>query len=376
MFGATAALELQQRGWRVTLVDPGPLPHPQASSTDVSKLIRMDYGSDTFYHELAESALRGWDRWNSEWPRPLYHQHGLLVLARGEMIQGGFEYESLRVLRERGYEPERLDRDEITRRFPTWGPVAHAEGYLNLRAGWAESGEVVTRLLAEGTQAGVTVRRETVTSLTFRGSAVSGVLTESGRIPSGRVLVCAGAWTPLLLPWLSGLLRVTAQPVLHFAPADPEPFRPSAFPPWTSDIANTGWYGFPALADGRVKVAHHGPGLTADPQAPGDVEPGHEVRARAFLREALPTLADAPVVFRRLCLYCDSSDGDFLISGAPERHGLFIAAGGSGHAFKFAPVLGPIIADVVEERASPWADRFRWRLPAGAACEEARFAGS
>ena len=91
VFGTVAALELRARGYGVTLLDPGPLPHEAAASTDVSKMIRMDYGSDVFYHELAEAALEGWDRWNAEWPRPLYHETGFLILSRGRMVEGGFE---------------------------------------------------------------------------------------------------------------------------------------------------------------------------------------------------------------------------------------------------------------------------------------------
>src|SRR6185503_13101491 len=71
VFGAASALELRSRGWAVTLLDPHLLPYEGASSTDVSKLVRMDYGSDAYYHELAEAALEGWDRWNAESGRPL-----------------------------------------------------------------------------------------------------------------------------------------------------------------------------------------------------------------------------------------------------------------------------------------------------------------
>ena len=72
IFGVTAALELADRGWSVRLMDPGPLPHPRASTTDISKLIRGDYGSDDFYTGLVEEAVEGWERWSREWDRPLY----------------------------------------------------------------------------------------------------------------------------------------------------------------------------------------------------------------------------------------------------------------------------------------------------------------
>jgi glycine/D-amino acid oxidase-like deaminating enzyme len=124
-----------------------------------------------------------------------------------------------------------------------------------------------------------------------------------------------------------------------------------------------------------VKVGHHGPGLRVHPDARGEVADEHVDRARAFLREAIPALAGAPLVERRICLYCDTPDGDFLIDADPDREGLIVAGGGSGHAFKFAPVLGALVADAAEGRSSRWAGRFRWRTACGDRMEAARFQG-
>ena len=94
-----------------------------------------------------------------------------------------------------------------------------------------------------------------------------------------------------------------------------------------------------------------------------------ETRCRDFLRDSLPALAEAPIVTRRICRYCDSLDGDLWIDRVPETDNLFVAAGGSGHAFKLAPMLGEIIADVVLG-AQAW-PRFAWREP-GTGNEAAR----
>jgi glycine/D-amino acid oxidase-like deaminating enzyme len=102
------------------------------------------------------------------------------------------------------------------------------------------------------------------------------------------------------------------------------------------------------------------------------VLPAEEARFRAFVRDHLPALAGAPIIATRLCLYCDTFDGDFWIAHDPARPGLIVAAGDSGHAFKFAPVLGGLIADVVETKPNPWAPRFRWRTRGRAAKEAAR----
>jgi glycine/D-amino acid oxidase-like deaminating enzyme len=182
-------------------------------------------------------------------------------------------------------------------------------------------------------------------------------------VPADRVVVAAGAWTGHLLPWLAPSLLSVGQPVFHLAPADPAPYQAVRFPVFGADIARTGYYGFPATADGRVKIANHGKGRAVHPGSEAErvVTPDDEAALRAFLRETLPGLAGAPIVYTRVCVYCDTRDGHFWIAPDPDREGLVVAAGGSGHAFKFAPVIGDVIADAVEGAESPLLARFRWR---------------
>jgi glycine/D-amino acid oxidase-like deaminating enzyme len=190
------------------------------------------------------------------------------------------------------------------------------------------------------------------------------------------VVVAAGAWTPVLVPHLAALLAPVGQPVFHFRPASAVLFSWPRMVTWTGDVRTTGWYGFAANGQGVVKIANHGAGVPVDPRGPRQVPGGAEQRFRAFLRDAMPALADAPLSYQRLCLYCDTPDGDFLIDRDPERPDLVVATGGSGHAFKFAPMLGGIIADVVEDRENVHARRFAWRTPgqgaAGSVTDAAR----
>ena len=336
-FGTTAALELRARGYGVTLVDRGPLPHEDASSTDISKLVRMDYGADSFYHELAEAALDGWDEWNRTWPRPLFHDEGLLVLGPAPMKPGDFEYDSFHTLRDRGYDPPRIEPSTLRERYPAWSADRYPDGYLSPRGGWAESGAVVGRLLELCRGAGVSLRSGSFSELAHHGSHVSGVrLIDGSEFAADHVVVAAGAWTPILLPWLSGVLQPVAQPVVHFGVEHPDDFRGPHFPPFAADTSGSGWYGFPALDDGRLKLGHHGEGRVVHPNDRGTVGDEHFERTRTFLSESLPSLADAPVVGSRVCLYCDSFDGDLLIAQDPAREGLTVASGGSGHGFEFA----------------------------------------
>jgi glycine/D-amino acid oxidase-like deaminating enzyme len=378
VFGLTAAWELRLRGWDVVVVDPGPVPRPAAASTDISKVVRMDYGADDFYTALAETSLDGWDEWNRRWHPPLYHQDGFLLLASAAMRPDGFEHDSAAALAKRGHAIEQLSDLRRAERFPAWPASMYPDGYFNPRAGWAESGKVVARLAAEARDAGARL---------LDGQAFAGVIDTAGRaagirtaggdeLPADVVVIAVGAWTPVLLPELSDVMWTTGQPVVHFDAGPSPKWRAPQFPVWAADIARTGWYGFPALPDGTLKIGHHGAGRRVHPDADRLVLESEVERFRAFLRDTFPELTAAPIRSTRLCLYCDTFDGDFWIDHHPERPGLVVAAGDSGHGFKFAPVLGRLIADVVERKPNAWAHRFRWRRRDCEATEAARAASA
>jgi glycine/D-amino acid oxidase-like deaminating enzyme len=363
VFGLTAALTLRQRGWRVTILDPGPVPTPAAASTDISKVVRMDYGADELWTELGRKSLERWPGWNRESGQPLFHNDGFLVLSRAPMQPGGFEFESFKLLTTQGEKLEQLNSSSLAARFPAWASEHYPDGYLNPTGGWAESGKVVAWLAQKARREGVEVFEHCAFAQFLEdGSRVVGVQAKDGReFRADLTLLATGAWTPTLLPELSDVMWATGQPVLHFRVANPAEWQAPRFPVWAADIGRTGWYGFPALADGTLKVANHGPGRRVHPEAPREVSPDDEPRFRAFLRDTFPSLADAPLIGTRLCLYCDTFDGNFWVDHHPQRPGLFVAAGDSGHAFKFAPVLGNLIADAVERIPGLVHDRFKWR---------------
>lgn len=377
VFGAAAALELRRRGHAVSLLDPGPLPNPRGASADISKFVRMDYGADDLYTDLAEESLARWDAWNARAGERLYVESGLAVMRRDAMGPGGFEHESFVRLERHGVPVRRMGPRELARRFPAWAADRFADGYFNPRAGWAASSRALSRLLDEARAAGVQVREGArLAGLIERGRHVGGVRTVDGaELEADTVVVAAGAWTPTLLPHLADRMWASAQPIFYFRVAEPAEYQPPRFSCWTADISRTGWYGFPALDDGTVKVANHGPGRRVDPDGSREVADEEVARCRAFLAETFPGLAGAPLVAARTCLYCDAWDGNFYVDHDPDRPGLVVAAGDSGHGFKFAPVLGDVIADVVERRPNRYVSRFAWRERGESAAEDARFTG-
>lgn len=378
LFGLAAALELQSGTTQVTLLEAGTVPRDVAASTDISKVVRMDYGHDEIYTSLGEAAIDGWRQWNARFGERLYHETGFLLMRRGPMSSGEFEHDSFDLLTRRGHTLQRLDASIIAERFPAWRSGGYSDGYFNPVGGWAASGRVTWHLAKAARAAGVIVREDTsFERLVETESRVTGVITTRGeRIAAELVLIAAGAWTPVLLPELSTRLRVTGQPVFHFKVNDPQQWQPPCFPVWAAEIGRTGWYGFPSLDDGTLKIANHGPGRRVHPDEPRVVLPEEIDHCRTFLRESLPTLADAPLIGTRLCLYSDSHDGDFLIDHVPDRLGLVVASGDSGHAFKFAPVMGGIIAGAVNQSDHPLRSRFGWRDLKGLTGEGARALGN
>jgi glycine/D-amino acid oxidase-like deaminating enzyme len=376
--GVTAAIELTKRSHKVTLIDPGPLPHPLAASTDISKAVRRAYGADEDYTALADRSIKLWRKWNEEYSVELYHEVGVMFVRRREMKSGDFEHESFKMLERRGHKIERMNSARFWKRFPAWNPELYRDGVLELEAGYAESGRVVATLIRRAKSLGIELREGVRFSRLDEGDdRVSGIVLDDGqRIAADSVVMAVGAWTPYLLPFTNKFFRANGQPVFHLKPRQSELFASQRFPVFGADITTTGYYGFPVNRDGVVKIANHGPGREMSPQSPKRaVTAEDEGNLREFLSSTFPLLADAPIVYSRVCMYCDTHDGHFWIAPDPDRQGLVIAAGDCGHGFKFAPILGEIIADAVEEKPNPMLQKFRWRpeVHAGSGTDVARW---
>ena len=375
--GVAAAIELKKRGHDVVLVDPGPLPHALAASTDISKAVRTAYGTDGDYTALAERSIKLWHKWNEDFGTELYHEVGVMFVRQREMQPGDFEYESFKLLQKRGLNVARMNTSQVWKRFPAWNPELFRDGLLEVEAGYAESGRAVAMLIERAKSAGVELlERVKFLRLDERGNRVSSIALDNGqRIATDFVVMAVGAWTPYVLPFTKNFFHTMGQPVFHLRPSEPELFAPERFPVFGADITTTGYYGFPVNRDGVVKIANHGLGREMSPDSPERVVTSEdEKNLHEFLASAFPSLAEAPIIHTRVCMYCDTHDGHFWIARDPEREGLVVAAGDSGHGFKFAPVLGEIIADAVEGKDNPLLEKFRWRpeVRAGSGTDVAR----
>ncbi len=367
IFGITTAVELRKRNYSVAILNPDKIPHPLAASTDISKIVRMEYGSDMEYMDMTIESMEMWREWNELFNETIYHEIGFLLVSSNSMDHKMHEFEkaSFDNLIKKGFQPERLNSERIAARFPAFSHKKYTDGFFNKTAGFAESGRVVELLTKYAKQLGVKIiEGQTVEKLIIKNNKAEGVKTKEGELFNAEnIIVCAGNFTPFLIPEIKPNFKITGHPVFHLKPKNPELFSPPRFTIFTADISNTGWYGFPLHPKEKVvKIALHSEGLELHPEHDERVVyKSDEVHFRNFLKESIPALADAPIVYTRRCCYTDTLDGHFWIDKHPEINNLIVGSGGSGHGFKMGPVIGKMIADVAEGSTHKWSDRYSWR---------------
>ncbi|HFA48978.1 MAG TPA: FAD-dependent oxidoreductase [Bacteroidetes bacterium] len=367
IFGLGTAIELCKRKYSVCILDAGKIPNPLAASTDISKVVRMEYGSDVEYMQMAIESINGWREWNDFFNEVLFHETGFLLLAQNKLESGSqyFEKSSFDNLIKKGFMPERLNPEKIAERFPAFNCQYYEDGFYHPVAGFAESGRVVEVLAEYAKQLGADIyENQKAGEFIVLNKKINGLKTREGnQYTAGHIIVCAGNFTPYIVPELKAYMKVTGHPVFHIKPSRPELFEVPRFSVFAADISNTGWYGFPLHPKEKVvKIALHSKGLELHPGNDGRiVTKEDENKLRQFLKQSIPALAHDPISHTRRCCYTDTLDGHFWIDRHPEIKGLTIGSGGSGHGFKMAPVIGDMIARVAEGGSHKWSARYRWR---------------
>ena len=176
------------------------------------------------------------------------------------------------------------------------------------------------------------------------------IATSQGEIDARIAVITAGPWLKTLMPELPVALRVTREVMAWFTPLDPAPFARDHFPVFLLDSPHGMHYGFPLTTRGTLKVAkHHHRDETADPDdVRREVTATDEAQIRPVLADHLP-LANGPLAAAKTCLYTVTPDHHFIIDRLPGAPQIIVASPCSGHGFKFAPVIGEILADLALE---------------------------
>ncbi|KAL1404827.1 hypothetical protein Q8F55_008437 [Vanrija albida] len=370
-FGSTTALALARGAYKghehlITVLDRSPTPPAtDAASYDYNKIVRQEY-TDPLYANLAREAMIGW---RGEW-KEFFHETGVIMTARPAGVataEKSYAVNFLPGMETPGKCARKLSgKADVQAQYGAGVPLgdfADCYAYHNECGGWAEAARATEAAVAKARAAGVTFRCGTAKKLVVNGGRVTGVVTEENAdaYTADLVVLCCGSWTPTLVPDLKENLLPTGQ-VVGFVQLTPEEHERYKDVPVTMTALN-GFYIFPPTATGLVKFAIHELGYL-NPQAGYPSLPrthlsrGYEMQSipahghAKLLRNlaaVYPELAKKPFSASRLCWYSDRQSGDFLLDYHPEYNGtLFIGAGGSGHAFKFLPVIGGLIEQGIQ----------------------------
>ena len=362
IFGVGTAIELRSRGHDVTLFEQGAIPYENASSTDVAKAIRrVNYAPNHPYVELVERSGRKWAEWQRRLGGSFYFQTGQIsIYSESELTDGGDALASINHLEATRQEFGVLTREQAAARFPQLAFDDTDERIIfDSWAGYLASGQAVTDLARLAAADGVTLRDHTrVLGLEEAASGVE-VATGSGSAEFDRVVVAAGPWVGMLLPEVDASMLISRQQMAFFRPVDTAPFRADVFPGWSWHPKTQGWYGFPLLADGSVKVANDMVGEEVDSDVERTNTDAFLEEVREFAARRFPELAKGEFLGGRSCLYTNTPDGHFVVDWAPGMNRTIVAGGGSGHGFKFGGSIGEVIADALEDKANPLGDLFR-----------------
>jgi sarcosine oxidase len=343
--GSASAFHLARRGQRVLGLEQFDLLHERGSSHGLTRIIRLAYHEDPSYVPLLRRSYELWHELERLAGERLLVTTGSLEggPADGHMFRGALEAAQLHHLPH-----EALDATEIRRRFPAFSGLDPGT-----MAVWQPDGGFLLAersLLAHVTQAqahGAQLRfRERVDSWDAGAAGVE-VRTEQGTYEADRLIICAGAWAGALVPQLAPLAVPERQVLAWLQPTRPELFRPERFPVFLLDVPDGSYYGFPihdvpGLKLGRYHHLHE----PMDPDDPDrSARPDDEALLRGFVARYLPDGAGATVMLK-VCLFTNSPDEHFLIDRLPDAPGVVVAAGFSGHGYKFCSVVGEITADL------------------------------
>jgi sarcosine oxidase len=348
--GSATLYELARRGRRVLGLDQFPLVHDRGSSHGQTRIIRRAYYEHPDYVPLVRRAYERWYDLEQLTGRHLLTECDCLTIGPpgGELVAG-----VRRSAREHGLSVEELSAAEMGRRFPVFRFGDGMAGVLEHDAGILAVEECVRAHTDSAVSLGADIHaEEPVIGWQPAGAGVE-VRTARGTYQAERLVITAGAWATTLLADIGVPLTVMRQTLLWFAPADPASFRRDQLPIYLADVPGGPFYGVPMIDPRGHKAArHYGAAELPGPDGVDwTIHEDDELPLRDFFRRHLPA-ANGPRTFGQVCQYTLTPNRHFVLDAHPAYPQVLLAAGFSGHGFKFASVVGEIMADLAETGAT------------------------
>lgn len=339
--GSSACWHLARRGQKVLGLEQFDLGHALASSHGESRLIRQAYFERPDYVPLLRRAYELWDEVEARTRTKLFHKNGLLIV--GPDVARSIVHGVKLSAELHGIPIDAMTGAEAQRRFPWFTVPAGREAVFEPGAGYLEVEACVRAHAQLAIGAGATIKtQEPAIALEASAHGVK-VKTVNGTYEAGQLVITAGPWSARFLPRLETKLAVRRVPLFWFA-ADGQMHAEAGAPCFGFELEQGFFYGVPAISPRGVKVGLHVPGdvVTNPASLDRSVHQSELAVVRGFVARCLPHVTQT-LVHHAACMYTMTPDEDFIV----DRTGrVSFFAGSSGHGFKFASVMGEVLADL------------------------------
>lgn len=342
--GSATAYQLARRGLKVLGLEKHSLLHDMGSSHGLTRIIRLPYYEHPAYVPLLFRAYELWRQLeNLTGERILFVTGGIDAgPENGRIVQG-----SLAACKEHSLRHEVLDAGQLHERFPGACLSKDMVAVYSPDSGFVLSERAIALYTRLALDLGAEVHaREPVVGWEVRPDSII-VRTDVSTYSASRLIVSAGAWTPKLMPSLSKVLQPERQVLIWTRPRRPEIFQLGAFPIFNLQSPEGHFYGFPVYDFPGFKIGrYHHRNEKVDPDTMDrECHPEDEAVLREGILRYFPE-ANGPTLALKVCLFTNTPDEHFILDAHPESDRVFIAAGFSGHGFKFCSVVGEIMAEL------------------------------
>jgi sarcosine oxidase len=344
--GSAAAANLARRGQRVLGLEQFGRLHALGSSHGHSRIIREAYFEAPEYVPLVQRAYTLWRELEEETERDLLTITGGLNIGtpESEFVTG-----SLASAKQHALPFEYLTQSEVEQHFPGFRLTPDLVAVFEPNAGFLKPEDCIDAHLTVAERHGAVLRfDEGVQAWSADGEGVR-VRTNAGEYSAGRLVIAAGPWSGQVLADVRLPLSVRRIVNIHVAPTRPELYAPERCPVYLFEVPEGEYYGFPALPGQGVKIGRHDIGEVTTPQdIRREVDRDEVEMLLGALARYLPGAA-GPVTSTLTCMYTDSADSHFIIDRHPEHANVVFGCGFSGHGYKFASVIGEVLADLATD---------------------------
>ncbi|ASN05768.1 N-methyl-L-tryptophan oxidase [Virgibacillus necropolis] len=349
--GMSAGYYLARQGVKTLLIDAFDPPHDQGSHYGDTRIIRHAYGEGREYVPLALRSQVLWDELEKKTHHKIFMQCG--AMGFGPKGDAPFIDEAIISGKEYNLDVEQLTGAEMKKQFPGLYVPDDYNAFYEPNSGFLFSENCIQayRELAEYHGAEFSINAPVEDIEAYEDSVK--VITKKGIFTADKLIISAGSWSGKIASKVNLKLPLipSRQPVAWFE-ADESLFNANTFPTFMVEVPSGDtkaiYYGFPTFGGCGVKVGRHEYVDPIDPSTmnrefgSGENDEGH---IREFLDRFMPK-ASGELKKAVICMYTRTPDGHFIIDKHPEHSHISIAAGFSGHGFKFASVVGEILSQL------------------------------